>query len=107
MRLVRGDTASSQRTVDFIPEAPGRRISFVLGGETFDFDVTLERPEPPRTGRDSALAVDADVVCLRLLVPGSSGPARVRCGRLDNLARRPALVGGDTPLAPLALPAVG
>jgi len=37
----------------------------VLGGETFDFDVTLERPEPPRTGRDSALAVDADVVCLR------------------------------------------
>src|SRR5207302_1497715 len=82
MSLVRGDTASSQRTVDFVPEAPGRRVSFVLGGETFDFDVTLERPEPPRTGRDSALAVDADVVCLRLLVPGSSGPARVRCGRL-------------------------
>src|SRR5213079_3520950 len=38
MSLVRGDTASSQRTVDFVPEAPGRRVSFVLGGETFDFD---------------------------------------------------------------------
>jgi hypothetical protein len=106
MSLVRGDTASSQRTVDFVPEAPGRRVSFVLGGETFDFDVTLERPEPPRTGRDSALAVDADVVCLRLLVPGSSGPARVRCGRLDNVARRLALVDGDTLVATFAWPAV-
>src|SRR5947207_1369039 len=106
MSLVRGDTASSQRTVDFIPEAPGRRVSFVLGGETFDFDVTLERPEPPRTRRDSALAVDADVVCLRLLVPGSSGPARVRCGRLDNVARRLALVEGDTLVATFAWPAV-
>jgi len=106
MSLVRGDTASSQRTVDFVPEAPGRRVSFVLGGETFDFDVTLERPEPPSTGRDSALAVDADVVCLRLLVPGSSGPARVRCGRLDNVARRLALVDGDTLVATFAWPAV-
>lgn len=106
MSLVRGDTASSQRTVDFVPEAPGRRVSFVLGGETFDFDVTLERPEPPRTGRDSALAVDADVVCLRLLVPGSSGPTRVRCGRLDNVARRLALVDGDTLVATFAWPAV-
>jgi hypothetical protein len=106
MSLVRGDTASSLRTVDFVPEAPGRRVSFVLGGETFDFDVTLERPEPPRTGRDSALAVDADVVCLRLLVPGSSGPARVRCGRLDNVARRLALVDGDTLVATFAWPAV-
>ena len=106
MSLVRGDTASSQRTVDFVPEAQGRRVSFVLGGETFDFDVTLERPEPPRTGRDSALAVDADVVCLRLLVPGSSGPTRVRCGRLDNVARRLALVDGDTLVATFAWPAV-
>ncbi len=106
MSLVRGDTASSVRAVDLVPEAPGRRVSFVLGGETSDFDVTLERPDPPRTGRDSALAVDADVVCLRLLVPGSSGPARVRCGRLDNVARRLALVDGDTLVATFAWPAV-
>src|SRR5256885_118394 len=106
MSLVRGDTASSLRAVDFVPEAPARRVRFVLGGETFDFDVTLERPEPPRTGRDSALAVDADVVCLRLRVPGSSTPARVRCGRLDNVARRLALIEGDTLVATFAWPAV-
>ena len=106
MSLVRGDTASSVRAVDLIPEAPGRRVSFVLGGETSDFDVTLERPDPPRTGRDSALAVDADVVCLRLVVPGSSAPARSRCGRLDNVARRLALVDGDTLVATFAWPAV-
>jgi len=105
MSLVRGDTASSVRAVDLVPEAPGRRVSFVLGGETSDFDVTLDRPDPPRTGRDSALAVDADVVCLRLLVPGSSGPARIRCGRLDNVARRLALVDGDTLVATFAWPA--
>ena len=106
LSLVRGDTASSPRALDLIPETPGRRVSFTLGGRTSAFDVTLERPEPPSTGRDSALAVDADVVCLRLLVPGSSGPARVRCGRLDNVARRLALVDGDTLVATFAWPAV-
>lgn len=106
MSLVRADTASSPRTVDLVPEASGRRVSFVLGGETSEFDVTLERPEPPRSGRDSALAVDADVVCLRVLVPGGSGRAQVRCGRLNNVAHRLALVGGDTLVATFAWPAV-
>jgi hypothetical protein len=106
MSLVRGDTASSARTVDLVPEASGRRVSFVLGGETSEFDVTLERPEPPRSGRDSALAVSADMVCLRLLVPGGSGPARLRCGRLNNVAQRVALVGGDTLVATFAWPVV-
>lgn len=106
MSLVRGDTASSLRTVDLVPEAPGRRVSFFLGGERSDFDIALERAEPPRTGRDSALAADADVVCLRLAVPGAAGPARVRCGRLDNVARRVALLGGDTLVATFAWPAV-
>ncbi len=106
MSLVRGDTASSARTVDLVPEASGRRVSFVLGGETSEFDVTLERPEPSRSGRDSALAVSADVVCLRLLVPGGSGPARLRCGRLNNVAHRVALVGGDTLVATFAWPVV-
>jgi hypothetical protein len=106
MSLVRADTASSPRTVDLIPEASGRRVSFVLGGETSEFDVTLERPEPPRSGRDSALAEGADVVCLRLLMPGGSGSARVRCGRLNNVAHRLALVGGDTLVATFAWPAV-
>ena len=106
MSLVRGDTASTVRVVDLVPEATGRRVRFTLGGETFDFDVTLERPDPPRTGRDSALAVGVDMVCLRLVVPGSTEPARLRCGRPDNIARRVALTGGDTLVATFAWPAV-
>jgi len=104
LSLVRGDTASSPRALDLVPEAPGRRVSFTLGAERAEFDVTLQRPEPPRTGRDSALAIDADVVCLRLVVPGSADPAQVRCGRLDNVARRLALPGGDTVVATFAWP---
>jgi len=104
MTLVRGDTASSQRAVDLVPETTGRRVTFKLGRETFDFDVALERPEPPRTGRDSALAVAVDVVCLRVVAPGSAETARVRCGRLDNIARRVALVGGDTLMATFGWP---
>ena len=106
MSLVRGDTASTVRVVDLVPETTGRRVRFTLGGETFDFDVTLERPDPPRTGRDSALAVGVDMVCLRLVVPGSAEPARLRCGRPDNIARRVALTGGDTLVATFAWPAV-
>ncbi|HYL55315.1 MAG TPA: hypothetical protein VEU73_07035 [Gemmatimonadales bacterium] len=106
MSLVRGDTASTVRVVDLVPETTGRRVRFTLGGETFDFDVTLERPDPPRTGRDSALAVGVDMVCLRLVIPGSTEPARLRCGRPDNIARRVALTGGDTLVATFAWPAV-
>src|SRR2546425_6623446 len=94
--LVRGDTASSRQVIDLVPETPGRRVSFRLGREKLDFDVALERPEPPRSGRDSALAAAVDVVCLRVVVPESSETARVRCGRLDDIARRVALGGGDT-----------
>jgi hypothetical protein len=104
MTLVRGDTASSQRAVDLVPETTGRRVTFKLGRETFDFDVALERPEPPRTGRDSALALVVDVVCLRVVAPQSAEGPRVRCGRLDNIARRVALVGGDTLMATFGWP---
>ena len=105
LTLVRND-ASTSRTLDLVPDAPARRVAFTLGGATSQFDVTLERPEPPRTGRDSALAVGVDVVCLRLLVAGSADPARIRCGRLDNVARRIALAGRDTLVATFAWPAV-
>ncbi len=105
MLLVRGDTASSPQVVDLVPETDGRRVRFRLGRETLDLDVALERPEPPRTGRDSALAVSVDVVCLRVVVPESAGGPRVRCGRLDNIARRVALTGGDTLMATFRWPA--
>jgi len=102
--LVRGDTASSRQVIDLVPETPGRRVSFRLGREKLDFDVALERPEPPRSGRDSALAAAVDVVCLRVVAPESSETARVRCGRLDDIARRVALVGGDTLMATFGWP---
>jgi hypothetical protein len=108
LALVRGDTASSTRALDLVPETPGRRVAFTLGGKrsaASEFDVTLEHPDPPATGRDSALAVDADVVCLRVAVPGTSEPARTRCGRVDNVARRIALAGGDTLVVTFAWPA--
>jgi hypothetical protein len=105
LTLVRND-ASTSRTLDLVPDAPVRRVAFTLGGATSQFDVTLERPEPPRTGRDSVLAVEVDVVCLRVLVAGSADPARIRCGRLDNVARRIALTGRDTLVATFAWPAV-
>jgi len=47
-----------------------------------------------------------DMVCLRLVVPGAAEPARLRCGRPDNIARRVALTGGDTLVATFAWPAV-
>ena len=104
LTLVRGDTASSPQVVDLVPEATGRRVSFRLGRERTDFDVSLERPEPPRTGRDSALAVAVDLVCLRVVTPGVTENARIRCGRLDNIARRVALTGGDTLMATFRWP---
>src|SRR3989442_1356217 len=104
MWLVRGDTASSRQAMDLVPETTGRRVSFRLGREKLDFDVALERTEAPRTGRDSALAVGVDVVCLRVVAPESPESARVRCGRLDDIARRVALVGGDTLMATFGWP---
>jgi hypothetical protein len=105
MSLVRGDTASSPQVVDLVPETTGRRVSFRLGRERSEFDVSLERPEPPSTGRDSALAVSVDVVCLRVVIPGATNDARTRCGRLDNVARRVALTAGDTLMATFRWPA--
>ena len=106
LTLVRGDTASGPQVLDVVPDAPARRVTFVLGrGESRAIDVTLTRPDPPRSGRDSALAADADVLCLRVLDPGAQDPARIRCGRLNNVARRLPLGGGDTLVATFAWPA--
>lgn len=104
LALVRGDTASSTRALDLVPDTPGRRVSFKLGAATSAFDVGLVRPDPPQSRRDSALALSADVICLRVTVPDAPAPAGVRCGRLDNIARRMALAAGDTLVATFAWP---
>jgi hypothetical protein len=107
LTLVRGDSTSAPQHLDMVPDTPGRRVRFVLGRrEARTLDVTLTRPDPPLSGRDSALASDADVLCLRVVDPalGGSSPAWVRCGRLNNVARRASLSDRDTLVATFAWP---
>lgn len=106
LTLLRGDTASAPKVLDMVPDTPGRPVTFVLGRrQSRTVEVALTLPEPPRAGRDSALATDADVVCLRVLDPASTEPARSRCGRLNNVARRLPLSDRDTLVATFAWPA--
>ena len=106
LTLVRGDTASAPQLLDMVPDGPGRTVTFVLGrGQSRTVEVALTLPEPARAGRDSALATDADVVCLRVLDPASLEPARSRCGRLNNVARQLPLSDRDTMVATFAWPA--
>src|SRR2546430_11914920 len=65
MNLVRGDTVSAPRPLDLIPEEPPRIVQLVLGGRVTSLEVSLTRPEPPRSRRARALALDVDVVCQR------------------------------------------
>lgn len=106
LTLVRGDTVSAPQVLDMVPDASGRPVTFVLGpGQARSVEVALTLPEPARAGRDSALATNADVVCLRVLDPGSLEPARLRCGRLNNVARRIAISDRDTLVVTFAWPA--
>jgi hypothetical protein len=98
--LVRGDAVSAPKLLDMTPDAAPRSVTFVLGRrESRTLDLALTRADPPQDARDSALATDADVVCLRVLEPGATEPAQIRCGRLDNVARRLPLASPDTLLS--------
>jgi hypothetical protein len=68
-------------------------------------EFALVRPEPARTERERTLATDADVVCLRVGEPGAAQSLQVVCGRLNNVAYRLPLTGGDTLVATFAWPA--
>jgi hypothetical protein len=106
LTLMRGDIASAPKLLDMVPDATGRPVTFVVGpGQSRTVEVALTLPAPPRAGRDSALATDADVVCLRVLDPASTEPARSRCGRLNNVARQIPLSDRDTLVATFAWPA--
>jgi hypothetical protein len=106
LTLLRGNLPSAPKVLDMVPDAPSRPVTFVLGPtESRTVDVALTLPEPPRAGRDSALATNADVVCLRVLDPDSTAPARSRCGRINNVARQLPLSEGDTLVATFAWPA--
>ena len=105
LNLVRGNAVAGPRRYDLVPEGQGRRVEFVLGADNRRvIDLTLTRPELAPSGRDRALALDAEVVCLRVTEPGASDPAGVLCGRLNNVARRLPLAGGDTLVATFAWP---
>ena len=108
LNLVRGDTVSGPRGFDLVPEAPARRVQLAMAGRTTILEVGLARPEPARSARDRVLALDADVVCLRVVGAGPSAgeaePVGVVCGRLNDVARRLPLPGGDTLVATFAWP---
>ncbi len=106
-----GDGATSvPRSYDLVPDAPSHSVLLHSGETTRALVIALVRPEPPRAERDRALALDADIVCLRVLPAGGAGsgasaePARELCGRLNNVARRLVLSGGDTLVATFAWP---
>jgi len=104
LNLVRADTVSGPRGFDLVPEAPARRVQLALAGRRTNLEITLARPEPSPSARDRVLALDADVVCLRVGAPDSAEPVGVVCGRLNDVARRLPLPGGDTLVATFAWP---
>lgn len=106
LTLSRGDTVSAPKVLDMMPDGSSTSVTFVLGkGSSRTLAVALARPDPPRTARDSALATDADVVCLQVTDSTSGEAPRARCGRLDNVARRIPLSDRDTLVATFAWPA--
>lgn len=106
LNLVRGDTVSAPRPIDLVPEEQPRTVQLVLQGRPTTLVVSLTRPEPPRSDRDRSLALDADVVCLRVAAPPAAAPQSLGtiCGRLNNVARQLMLPTGDTLTATFSWP---
>lgn len=104
LNLVRGDTVSAPRPMDLVVEEPPRVVQLVLKGRATTLVVNLTRPDPARTERERTLALDADVICLRVAPPDAPQPLGSICGRLNNVARQLALPTGDTLTATFAWP---
>lgn len=107
LSLTRGDTSSGPRTLYLVADAPARPVELVAGaGPPRVLEVGLAPPDPPRAARDRALAMDADVVCLRVAEPAAPppSPTHVLCGRVSNVARKLALSGADTLVVTLGWP---
>jgi len=102
LNLVRGDTVSAPRPMDLTPGEPPRLVQLVLKGRATTLVVSLTRPDPARSARDRALALDADIVCLHVARPDV--PLGTICGRLNNVARQLPLPTGDTLAATFAWP---
>lgn len=103
--VVRGRSIGPPRRFDLIPDGANRQISLPHpSGMPLVLELGLTRPEPGRSSRDRTLALDADIVCLRVSQPDSTDPLGVVCGRLNNVSRRIPLPGGDTLVATFAWP---
>jgi hypothetical protein len=107
LNLVRGDTVSGPRGIDLVVEEPPRTVQLVLRGRATSLLVSVTRPPAPpesaRSPRDGALALDADVLCLRVASTDRAQLGTV-CGRLNNVARQLPLPTGDTLAATFAWP---
>ena len=104
LNLVRGDTVSGPRPMDLVVDEPPRVVQLVLMGRATTLVVSIARPDAPRSARDRALALDADVLCLRVAPPDAPQPYGTVCGHLNNVARQLALPTGDTLAATFAWP---
>ena len=104
LNLVRGDTVSAPRPMDLVPDEPPRLVQLVLRGRATTLVLSLTRPDPARSARERALALDADVVCLRVARPADTEPLGTICGRLNNVGRQLALPTGDTLTATFVWP---
>jgi len=104
LNLVRGDTVSAPRPMDMVPEEPSRLVQLVLRGRATTLVLSLTRPDAARSARERALALDADVVCLRVARPEATEPLGTICGRLNNVGRQLALPNGDTLTATFSWP---
>ena len=100
--LARGDAVSAPASFDLVLDAPASRVTL----RRRPLEVSLTRPEPAPAGEDRVLARDVDVVCLRVTEAGVIEAASLVCGRLNNVARRLPLVGGDTLIATFGWPGV-
>lgn len=104
LNLLRADTVSAPRPMDMVPQEPARLVQLVLGRRVTTLEVSLTRPAPARSPRERALALDADMVCLRVQAPDGAEPIGTICGRLNNVAGQLPLPTGDTLAATFAWP---
>jgi hypothetical protein len=104
LNLLRGDTVSGPRPMDLVLDEPPRVVQLVLRGRPTTLVVSVARPTAPRSPRDRAIGVDAEIICLLVRPPDNPQPYGTICGRLNNVARQLPLPSGDTLAATFAWP---